>query len=232
MERISFLRLRLVNCFCTQSYCDSCLSDLIPILCVDIFHGGLLSNLTMSCQCFFSFAFSKPRCFTVTPPNRVTNDFLLSALNGTQPGVVNEEVWAQRIIKTLNKAHKMWSKYKQSSTIYASVNQSMCVFVGWSSCRQWRVWPHVTSRFNTGMLSGTATHFSMHTCYLSLYMFVLQKILFGLNGINSKGAGEMGQIFHEKPQLFGSLKAFLVNKWIQEWERRWQCQRHPPLASV
>lgn len=66
--------------------------------------------------------------------------------------------------------------------------------------------------FNNGMVSGTPTHFSMQNSYPSFYVFVLQKILLCLNGINLKGAGVMGQIFHEKPQLSSSLKAFLVNK--------------------
>lgn len=58
----------------------------------------------------------------------------------------------------------------------------------------------------------TATHFSMQDSYPSFYVFVLQKTLLCLNGINLKGAAVTGQIFHEKPQLSSSLKAFLVNK--------------------
>lgn len=66
--------------------------------------------------------------------------------------------------------------------------------------------------FNTAMLSGAATRFGMQNSYPSFNVFLLQKILLCLNRINLKGAGVMGQIFHEKPQLSSSLKAFLVNK--------------------
>lgn len=67
--------------------------------------------------------------------------------------------------------------------------------------------------FNAGDAVGIHQHISAcKTVIHHLYVFVLQKILLGLNGINLKGAGVMGQIFHEKPQLSSSLKAFLVNK--------------------
>lgn len=51
--------------------------------------------------------------------------------------------------------------------------------------------------FNIAMLSGTATRFGMQNSYPSFNVFILQKILLGLNRINLKGAGVMGQIFHE-----------------------------------
>ncbi len=71
---------------------------------------------------------------------------------------------------------------------------------------------HDTQVQDRDAVRNTNTHFITQNNYPSFYVFVLQKILLCLNGINLKGAGAMGQIFHEKPQLSSSLKAFLVNK--------------------
>lgn len=138
--------------------------------------------------------------------------------------------FGRKAYQNFKQSLEKWSKYKQSSSISVSLNQSVVCF-----CRmKWlqavmAMTTHAISicisQFNTGMLSETWTCLNMQNSYPSFNVFVLQKIL---NGMNLKGASwwakdSMKNLSSPVPWKL----SWSTNESKRERDGRWHCQKTP-----